>query len=788
MKKLSLFCLILLGILSLLTGCQEPRDSQSINGSGQGGGSRDVNDPGQADIPAPADWQKDFLAGPPQKGESLYAAEYLNLKHGTPEDVTALYTLTRRVSGDRFYTLCEYNTEQGGGYYLDVHAPGKGKPEQTIELAPQQWELPEGSVISFDTAEEGYVFLLKTWAADEEGAPRPLSLQMVSADSRGHFRSRTDLTVLLPAEQSESILEGRIEYYRDGEGYSYLCAASDTLLLVLDREGNLVTQYSCPVSNPNQLAGNSLQPPARDRSGRLVFPVLLGGEKAVRLLGREGNAFRELAVLDEYFLGKWCGMYGNRLYYTANYNNTLSLMCWDVATGLRESVLDLDTLGITSWLNVDLIPEGEQKLRLRSWSGNEDYVITLSDQKPDYKDAVTVAALYTIHDGEFLSSTIARFTRENPLSRYTLELDQENPEAYRTRVMADIMAGGGPDILSVSREDMALLAEKGALLPIDRLVSQETLDALLPGILQEGTLGQDLMGIAVEASVNTLITSANTWPEENWTLDDFLALAKEKEGLEGLITGTFGIGDYYSLFWLVGSNLKDSRFLDMENGVSRFEQENFMEVLEIIKRFSGASTSLEKQYEDFELSQMIRKKVKEGAFLAQSYSILNPGGFPDEAGVSAGWSNAVGFPCESGSGSYIHGYYIMAVNANTKHPEETAAFLEYLLSFENQATLTKTLSVRGNMADRLAVSHEYNGKDCVAWNAGGTFFVLPNWRDVTGFKEAYNAFMQGCVPLEKDEHIFDIVWDEAQYFFSGEKDALTVTRLIDNRVQNYLDE
>lgn len=164
MKKRCFFCFLFLIILSLLTGCREPQgsdsDSQSMYGSAQ------------PDAPEPAGWGRSFLAGTPQEGASLYAVEYLKLEHGTPEAARALYTLERKVRGECFYTLCDYDTEQKSGCYLDVHVLGQGEPERTVELVPQQWGLPEGRIVSFDTTGDGYAFLLEERDAGEGGMPR----------------------------------------------------------------------------------------------------------------------------------------------------------------------------------------------------------------------------------------------------------------------------------------------------------------------------------------------------------------------------------------------------------------------------------------------------------------------------------------------------------------------------------------------------------------------------------------------------------------------------------------
>lgn len=124
------------------------------------------------------------------------------------------------------------------------------------------------------------------------------------------------------------------------------------------------------------------------------------------------------------------------------------------------------------------------------------------------------------------------------------------------------------------------------------------------------------------------------------------------------------------------------------------------------------------------------------------------------------------------------------VNARSENLEAVSAFLEYLLSFEMQSRLGMDgISVRTNMADRMIEFDEENGYVWIVPSFG--MLVLQTFEDPT---EEYNAFLQRCEPYHYNHEIFDIVWEESQAYFFGDKDALTVTRTIDNRVQLYLDE
>ena len=55
--------------------------------------------------------------------------------------------------------------------------------------------------------------------------------------------------------------------------------------------------------------------------------------------------------------------------------------------------------------------------------------------------------------------------------------------------------------------------------------------------------------------------------------------------------------------------------------------------------------------------------------------------------------------------------------------------------------------------------------------------------------EGYIALLESCVPYPGTyETIESIVWEEAAAYVSGDKSAAEVARIVDSRVQLYLDE
>ena len=766
MKRLVCLCLTLLLTANLLTGCQS-----STNNSLQ-------KENAGISPSSPADWTVGFRTGPQQEGDDLYVVDYLSLEHKVPEDMDWRYSPSCKAVGDSFFALYRYDVQEGERTFLEKHSLETSEPEQTIELDPAGWGVPDAFIVSYDLTEDGYVFLVKAGNdAEADNAADQGLCWIVYTDLQGDLVSQLDLTDILKGQGLlETAQKNQTVLHRDGDGYLYMVMNLNSLLIVLDQAGNVVTQYDCSANDHNQIQG-----PVRDNSGRLIFPVSLVDDRTTRFLGRVERNMKELAVFEELIDGKWFGMYDSCLYYEDVTDSVL--IRWNVETGLREKVMDMDALGVTIGQGLCMLLKGERDIRLRVLSPlqsvSEDFLVTLSEQAPEYDSAVQMVVFNKVNDGKFLQSTMARFNRSNPQYTFTMETDGEDKEVqetFRTRVMADIMSGGGPDILCVSFEDMEILSDAGALVPIEELVSKETLGDLLPTVLQAGTCEGKIMGIPPTIEVRTLSTSKSIWSGDSWTLDDILTLAEEKEGLEGLLTyGIVDTPEYNTLLSFVGMGIHKSRFLDMENRKSRFEQENFMRVLEVIKRYAPKGNNSD--------INGIRR-IREETHLALIEFISDPLTFSLALNGAGYEGNHVGFPTESGGGNYVMANGFLVVNAKSENLEAVSAFLEELLSFETQARLTvfEGLSVRSNMADRLI---EYDEESGYIWNSTGSMLIMQTMEDPT---EGFNAFLQRCEPYDYNNKIFDIIWEESQAYFFGDKDALTVTRAIDNRVQLYLDE
>ena len=148
--------------------------------------------------------------------------------------------------------------------------------------------------------------------------------------------------------------------------------------------------------------------------------------------------------------------------------------------------------------------------------------------------------------------------------------------------------------------------------------------------------------------------------------------------------------------------------------------------------------------------------------------------------------NIVGFPTYEKHGSYLETDGVLAVSVNASDKEAIASFLEYILSEDGQQYV-ELCGVKRNAVNNEDVIYEEDGTAKIHEDGGVREIFLK--KDGTTYIEDFNAYMEQCVakPLA-DDKLRAILEEELDAFFAGGKSAEDVAKVIDNRVQLYLNE
>lgn len=489
------------------------------------------------------------------------------------------------------------------------------------------------------------------------------------------------------------------------------------------------------------------------------------------------------------FIHTLCSNGGDELFFISNNY----LIQYDIKNKQGAQKWDLRECGILLYGAGHLLvnPKGELALFIKD--GDKPGIYHLSQEAPTNSDALRLVRLQT-YGMEYVTKQAGMFAYDGGHTiRIEKEDDVQAQEAFRDRILAEIVAGGGPELLWVSEEDLYMLAGKGAIMDISSLLPQDVTQQLLPGVLQLGTVKDKLFAITPEVSFHTLVTNNEVWKEEGWNAQELMKAAETKDNWElsfGYTDLPLPAGAIFA--FLFSDTLGNSPYIDLEQGISYFEQQDFIDILEFCKKYG--QENLHKNLKSDERTKLLR----EGKSIAHINYYYN--GIEDFSSRMYHYGencHIVGYPVQEGSGNYLYSEGYLVVNANAVHIKEIKEFIRYLLDYEHQFSTSWTPVRMDVLRDRV-VKMPYPMKKDEAYaismkspNAEGTpvYLSIKNKPDGSSYLEEFMSFAESCEPLPYcPDAIKKIVSEETKYFFDGTKSAKETTAIIHSRVQLYLDE
>lgn len=332
-----------------------------------------------------------------------------------------------------------------------------------------------------------------------------------------------------------------------------------------------------------------------------------------------------------------------------------------------------------------------------------------------------------------------------------------------------------PDMLEISFVNKDMLESKDLLENLEPYFRESDVvgkDDILETVWEACESDGKVTSMITGFSINSLASSADTVPRDGWTYDQLFELGTRYPDSKLLNV-------YTPLsVWNLISNTMDS-YIDWEQGKCNFDTPEFMQLLVNIRDLKYPENQEEQRifYSDEE-----NRKFLEKEYLLQYNYFYSPYDYNREFSENGNQSWDVGFPTVSGEPCFIMAPSMqLAIYSNSTNKEGAWAFLEFVLSEEEQSWY----------------GTEYGG-----------FPVRKNAFEVY-LTKSYHPFyhMEGEVISEETserirymmEHIFpeqsmaggelsEIINEEIQAFFAGDKTVEECVEIIQNRAQLFLDE
>lgn len=389
------------------------------------------------------------------------------------------------------------------------------------------------------------------------------------------------------------------------------------------------------------------------------------------------------------------------------------------------------------------------------------------------KQILTVGALYGIS----ISQEILQFNQLSEdyravLRDYSEYNTTDNPQGGLTQLNNDIALGNAPDVLLVNNSQMPISSyvEKGVFedlypwLENDPDLSREDfLSNVLEAYSTDGKLYQFPAGFLISTAVGkTSVVGDRT----SWTFSDAWNLQRQypDSTVSGMWT-PIDVLSYYITY--LGGN-----YVDADAGTCSFDSPGFVELLEWAAEFQE-----EIDYADYwENRETLLWENKELLYFenfTNLYSLIHvrDSYFHEEIAL-------IGFPVSEGSGSALLDYRNLAISADSSCKEGAWAFVKYFLSEDYQRESGAGFPVREDvLEEQIKAACDPNG--------------IYSMESPLSEEEAaqYMDFIKSVSRTQLfDQELIEIVTEECQVYFAGEKTAEETAEVIQRRASLYMAE
>lgn len=464
--------------------------------------------------------------------------------------------------------------------------------------------------------------------------------------------------------------------------------------------------------------------------------------------------------------------------------------CFGIAEGAEKGILLIDQSGV-----YDLDMESGEKTWYVKWNG--------TSYSPNMVDGMPFAIRMTedgkleclVRDGEnFYVEGLKKVSPEEigktplifrvayadvGLKLLVTKFNQENQEYhvflqdgelgtgwdFQERNDLEIATGKGPDLIGENAvSDIYELAAKGALENLEPYFAQEEMsrDAYASAAFQSLGREDGIYGICYEMQVSTL------YIREELAGNNIETLLDNMENYDG--QAIFNSLYNYTPNKLLGYffQMSDDFYgmVDWEEKTCNFSGELWEKILRVAKQYGV--TDRNRQWDE------IAMQVLCGQFL--SFAMYYDAEAMREGMVLAG------YPAEDGMKHClsIHG---VSINAASEHKDGAWQFIKFLLEEENQWLVEQ---------DSYLPVHEKVLQECVAAQAEQTYYNTETLSEEAAVPDQLVRFWECLNSAEtapyRTEHILEIIKEEAELYFTGDKSIEEISIIIENRVRLYLAE
>lgn len=562
---------------------------------------------------------------------------------------------------------------------------------------------------------------------------------------------------------------------KDGKGNSLLVKVSDS------GEMQLRVSFSGKVNQAILAQGESVFFAYQDEMNYLKFGEIDTLENHVIL---HENDFVYSGECNNLFLGMEPGiMYfctSETMYqYNVEQKNMMSFSMSELA------VDDMDIYSIVQ------IEEGIFGIAVNEYNYEENQIdskllvvtsqnVQVGDEEyPEEKELV----IAIFNNSDNIKSAVKEFNKNN--TGYRAVVKTYNLDADGLSLLhADIGAGNIPDVIDVGGLDLSVYIKKGIITDLSPFIEMDTdikRKDFCEQALETYSVDNKLYAMPTVFWISTMVAKTkNLQGISGWNMEEFEAFIDTLD-MQQISSMTFTKEEIFR--YMIEQYAGE--YIDWREGKCNFDNNNFVALLELSNRFKGNSESYDKAEE--------MERIQQDKVILFPMIMNSPLQYLLNRTIANDDVTYVGYPSKNGSGTKLIMFgNVYAITEQCENKEEAWELVKSLCTQKNLY-----LSGFPVYKEQLERTYEFvSMKTYEADNNELYKFQIPYGNEMLEVPAASDEEIEQLRSLiqnaEKADirypEIYDILSEEAFFYFNGQRSAEEVAGLMQNRVQLYLDE
>lgn len=724
------------------------------------------------------------------RNEFVYVPEYISL--GNKEN--ANYYNLKMAGNSLYYTYYNYDEatqtseKKIMAYSLDTNE------EKALDI-----QIGDNSDISqFTVDKDGNVYAVEYDYGEPTADGMMEGTQLLCKyDAQGNEVYKQDITEIMKSDENNSWVSNIAV---DDQGRLYM--TSDNLIRLFDTEGKL---YGTVSQNNGWIQGIGCGKDGKVYISYYDSTSATGG-RVLTEVNFDGKAFGQTYTNFPNSNGSGSISVGVEKDFLVSDDS--KVYEYDMATQTYEELfswLDSDING--TYVNyVGALENGKLLALINDWNTGETEIAYLTKTEASTLPVKEELVIGTLYDNQSMQAAAVEFNKNSDTYRIRIKtyIDRNNwtENSWQDGITAlnnDILSKENcPDILDLSSLNVEQLAAKGVFEDLNPYLESSTvfdkedfIESIINGYTFDGKL------VCIPSSFNLATIAARTsqvGEEMGWTLEEMISYAQEHPEAS--------LFDNYTKSTMLNimMNYNQNAFVDWESGECRFDSEEFKSFLTFINSFPDEYDSSDER--------STPAKIQAGEVLLDNVYIYDLQSIQEYEARFNEPVTFIGYPNVDGnSGCYMTGSEMYAIASKSENKDGAWAFIESFLSGAPDNMFSYGLSTNKQyLEDAIAEATkvEYvldeNGEKVLDENGepiimGGTSSVgygdweytyhIPTDEEIAQIKELIEVAVPAFV---SDNEITNIINEEAEGFFKGQKTVDDVAGIIQSRVQIYVNE